>query len=605
MLTPNSESGRSFADILRSAHGYSLSEVRLDITDLKTAVFTAKLNGPEGAPVWARAWLANDSGTLAETASSQLTVGDRVTLTVALQSAVAPQTAYMRIESAPLHTEHVVALKLSDRADERAADTFLDSGSGARIHWAGLVTYLMLIAAGIGLFFMIRAFGNTLSAPPAPPDAKTVGRPSTGQIDVELHVVATLAAVVFLGYVLGRALRYLGQPPVIGEVIAGIMLGPSLLGAIWPDAMHFLIPTVDSDPKGQVPAALRAVSQLGVILYMFLVGLELNAAGIAKRAHAAVAVSHASIVAPFVLGSALALWLYPIFSHQGVPFTSFALFMGVAMSITAFPVLARILTDRKLEQTSLGRIALSCAAADDVTAWCLLALVVGVAQAKINSALFVVGGAIAFIAVIFFFIGPVLGRLIRAADRRPGDLSPLAVSGTFLALLLAALTTEAIGIHALFGAFLLGVVIPHDSRIAREFALKLKDLVTVLLLPAFFAFTGMWTQINLINDWSSWLWCGAIILVATTGKFGGTLVAARLTGLGWREAAALGTLMNTRGLMQLIVLNIGLDLGVISATLFTMMVVMALVTTAATAPIVHWLIPAAISPSSASLPGAR
>ena len=479
-----------------------------------------------------------------------------------------------------------------------------ESGSSGRIRWVGLATYLVLIAAGIGLFFLIRAYGNTLSAPPAPPDAKPVGRPSAGQVDVELHVLATLAAVVFLGYVLGRGLRYLGQPPVIGEVIAGIMLGPSLLGAIRPDAMHLLIPGPETDPTGQVATALRAVSQLGVILYMFLVGLELNAAGIAKRAHAAVAVSHASIVAPFVLGSALALWLYPIFSHQGVPFTSFALFMGVAMAVTAFPVLARILTDRKLEQTSLGRIALSCAAADDVTAWCLLALVVGVAQAKVNSAVYVIGGAIAFIAVIFFFVGPVLGGLIRAVEMRPGALSPLAVSGTFLALLLAALTTEAIGIHALFGAFLLGVVIPHDSRIAREFAMKLKDLVTVLLLPAFFAFTGMWTQINLMNDWNSWLWCGAIILVATAGKFGGTLVAARLTGLGWREAAALGTLMNTRGLMQLIVLNIGLDLGVISPTLFTMMVLMALVTTAATAPIVHWLIGAVGSKPSGTLRGA-
>jgi Kef-type K+ transport system membrane component KefB len=463
---------------------------------------------------------------------------------------------------------------------------------------------LTLIAVAIGLFFLIRGFGEGQAAPPAPLDAQPIGTQLLGQVDVELHVIATLAAVVFLGSVLGRGLRYLGQPPVIGEVIAGIMLGPSLLGAIWPEAMHFLIPAPDADPKGQVVAALKAVSQLGVILYMFLVGLELNAAGIAKRAHAAVAVSHASIVAPFVLGSALALWLYPIFSHQGVPFTSFALFMGVAMAITAFPVLARILTDRKLEQTSLGRIALSCAAADDVTAWCLLALVVGVAQAKINSAIYVIGGAIAFIAVIFFFVGPVLGRLIRAVEMRPGDLSPLAVSGTFLALLLAALTTQAIGIHALFGAFLLGVVIPHDSRIAREFAMKLKDLVTVLLLPAFFAFTGMWTQINLMSGWSSWLWCGAIILVATAGKFGGTLVAARLTGLGWREAAALGTLMNTRGLMQLIVLNIGLDLGVISPTLFTMMVVMALVTTAATAPVIQWLLPAAITSASKPLQGA-
>jgi Kef-type K+ transport system membrane component KefB len=361
-----------------------------------------------------------------------------------------------------------------------------------------------------------------------------------------------------------------------------------------------LIPSSAIDPKGQVPAALRAVSQLGVILYMFLVGLELNAARLAGRAHAAVAVSHASIVVPFVLGAALALGLYPIFSHEGVPFTSFALFIGAAMAITAFPVLARILTDSKMEKTELGIVALSCAAADDVTAWCLLALVVGVAQANIGSAVWVIGGAVAFLAFMFLVVRPLLSRLIDSETERADGLSPTAVSGTFLAVLLAALATEAIGIHAVFGAFLLGAVIPHDSRIAREFVAKMKDLVTVLLLPAFFAFTGMRTQISLMSGWDSWLWCGAIVLVATTGKFGASLIAARLTGLGWREAAALGTLMNTRGLMELIVLNIGLDLGVISPTLFTMMVVMALVTTAATAPIVQWLVPSAGRDPSAS-----
>ena len=481
--------------------------------------------------------------------------------------------------------------QMDDEMGDRRAAVHSATGSTRRIRWAGLGGYLALLAVGVGLFLLIRAFGDGLSAPSSPVDARPVGRPLPGQVDVVLHVIATLAAVVFLGFVLGRICRYLGQPPVIGEVLAGIMLGPSLLGAISPDAMHMLIPSPISDPNGQVPAALQAISQLGVILYMFLVGLELNSARMAKRAHAAVAVSHASIVVPFVLGAALALGLYPIFSHQGVPFTSFALFMGAAMAITAFPVLARILADRKMEKTELGSLALTCAAAGDVTAWCLLALVVGVAQADISTAARVIGGSMAFIAFIFLVIRPILAYMLRREDGRSGALSPLATSGTFLAVLLAALTTEAIGIHALFGAFLLGAVIPHDSRIAREFADKLKDLVTVLLLPAFFAFTGMRTQINLMSGFETWLWCGAITLVATAGKFGGTLVAAWLTGLSWRESAALGTLMNTRGLMELIVLNIGLDLGVISPTLFAMMVVMALVTTAATAPILHWLVP--------------
>ncbi|MBX9678560.1 MAG: cation:proton antiporter [Gemmataceae bacterium] len=408
-------------------------------------------------------------------------------------------------------------------------------------------------------------------------------------MDVVAHVVATLAAIIATGFVFSRLLRYLGQPAVVGEMVAGIVLGPSLLGAISPETFHLLIPSSANDPHGQVPAALKAVSQLGVILYMFLVGLELNAARIARRAHAAVAVSHASIVAPFVLGTGLALWLYPRFSHQGVPFTSFALFMGVAMAITAFPVLARILSDRGLDKTELGNIALGCAAADDVTAWCLLALVVGVAQAEPGNAIWVIGGAVAFISLMLFAIRPLLRRWVRIWDTRTDPLPSYAIPGMFLAVLLASLCTETIGIHAVFGAFLVGAVVPHDSRIARDMTAKLKEPVTILFLPAFFAYTGMRTQIRLVEGWDGWLWCGAIILVATVGKFGGTFVAARLTGFITRDSAALGMLMNTRGLMELIVLNIGLDLGVISPTLFAMMVVMALATTAATSPVLHVL----------------
>jgi Kef-type K+ transport system membrane component KefB len=408
---------------------------------------------------------------------------------------------------------------------------------------------------------------------------------------VVLHLVATLAAVIAVGGVLGRLLRYVGQPPVVGEVVAGILLGPSLLGAIAPEYAQWLIPAATDDPHGRVPAAIQAVAQVGVILYMFLVGLELNATRLAGRAHAAVAVSHSSIVVPFVLGSVLATALYPLFSHSGVPFTSFALFMGVAMAITAFPVLARILTDRRLGRTELGSMALSCAAADDVTAWCLLALVAGVARAEVGAAVGVVGASIAFIAVMFLVVRPLLRKVIRRWDEGTGPLPASAFAATFVAVLLSSLATEAIGIHAVFGAFLLGAVIPHDSRIATEFTSKLKETVTVLLLPAFFAYTGMRTRIGLLDSAETWLWCGAIILVATAGKFGGTLFAARLTGLNWRDSAALGALMNTRGLMELIVLNIGLDLGVISPTLFAMMVVMALVTTAMTAPALDWLLP--------------
>jgi Kef-type K+ transport system membrane component KefB len=461
--------------------------------------------------------------------------------------------------------------------------------SPARPGWRAATSYVLMLAAAVGLFLVIRHYGEALAAPDAPPAAISVAAPKAGQVDVVAHVLATLAAVVALGYVLGRAFAYLGQPPVIGEVVAGILLGPSLLGAISPAAMQALIPGPDADPKGQVVAALKAVSQLGVVLYMFLVGLELNAAKLRRQAHSTIAISHASIVAPFVLGSALALWLYPLLSHRGVPFTSFALFMGVALSVTAFPVLARILADRGLDKTEAGVVALGCAAADDVTAWCLLALVVGVARAQVGGAVVTAVWAVVFIAGMFAVVRPVAGRLCRGLDALPGPLPSVAVPGVFVAVLLSALLTEAVGVHAVFGAFLLGAVIPHESRLAREFTRKLKDVVTVLLLPAFFALTGLRTQIGLLTGWQNWAICGAIVLVATLGKFGGTFAAARLTGRDSRTAAALGAMMNTRGLMGLIVLDIGLSMGVISEALFAMMVVMALVTTMATAPALHFL----------------
>jgi Kef-type K+ transport system membrane component KefB len=455
----------------------------------------------------------------------------------------------------------------------------------------GLAGYVALIAFGVGAFFLVQKLGNGLHAPPPPADAQSLGKPGAGQIDVLLHVTATLAAVVALGAVLSRILRYFGQPPVIGEVLAGIMLGPSLLGAFSPETMQLLIPSVTSDPHARVPAAIKAISQLGVIIYMFLVGLELNGSRIAARMHSAVAVSHASIVLPFTLAAALALALYPLFSNAAIPFTSFALFIGISMSITAFPVLARILTDRNLDKTEIGAIALGCAAADDVSAWCLLALVVGVTQANMTSTLAVIGGAALFVLFVFYVVQPLAKRATQMWDRTPGALPPTVIAATFVAVLLASMATEAIGVHALFGSFLLGSVIPHDSKLARDFSDKLKGIVTVLLLPAFFAYTGMRMQIGLISGLENWIWCGVIILVATIGKFGGTLGAAKLTGLSWRDSAILGTLMNTRGLVELIVLNIGLDLGVISAQLFAMMVIMALVTTAFTAPVLEWLIP--------------
>jgi K+:H+ antiporter len=439
--------------------------------------------------------------------------------------------------------------------------------------------YVLMVLVAVGVFLVIRRYGETLTAPsPRATVAETFGQ----QPDVLLHVLVALAAVIITGRVLARLFAQLGQPPVIGEVLAGILLGPSLLGA---ERSAVILPPA-------IAPSLGVIAQLGVILYMFIVGLELNASLLRARAHAVIATSHASILTPFVLGAGLSLALYPRLSTSNVPFTSFALFMGVAMSITAFPVLARILTDQRMSRSELGVIALSCAATDDVTAWCLLALVVGVANARVGDGLRVVAGALAYVGCVLFVVRPIVRRIAARWSAEP--LSRAAVAWVFVGLLLSTIATETIGIHAIFGAFLLGAVLPHDSALATTFVRKLEDIVTVLLLPAFFALTGMRTQIGLVSGLDKWAICVAIIVVATVGKFGGTYAAARLTGLDARPAAALGALMNTRGLMELIVLNVGLDLGVISPTLFAMMVLMALATTMVTAPALRWLVPDAV-----------
>jgi Kef-type K+ transport system membrane component KefB len=330
------------------------------------------------------------------------------------------------------------------------------------------------------------------------------------------------------------------------------------------------------------------VAQVGVILFMFLVGLELDTRLLKERSHSTLAISHASIVLPFLLGSGLALVLYPLLSTQQVGFTNFALFMGVSMSVTAFPVLARILTDRGMQRSKLGVVALACAAVDDATAWCLLAIVVGIVRARASDSLLTLALTLVYVTTMLAAVRPIVRRLVHRQEL-VGKLSRSATATVFIGLLLSALATEAIGIHALFGAFVLGAIIPHESRLAQEIIRKLEDLVIVLLLPAFFAFTGMRTQIGLLEGATDWLFCGVIILVACLGKFGGSAIAARLSGLGWHESAALGVLMNTRGLMELIVLNLGLDLGVISPRLFAMLVIMAVVTTLMTTPALQLL----------------
>jgi Kef-type K+ transport system membrane component KefB len=415
--------------------------------------------------------------------------------------------------------------------------------------------------------------------------------------DLLWHLLLALAAVVISGRVLGRVFRVLGQPPVIGDVVAGIALGPSLLGAIWPDAYAFLLPQA-------VAPSLGLLSQLGVALYMFTIGVELDTDVLRGQLRATVTIAQAGIVLPLVLGGALAVVVAEDLAPAGVPLSHFVLFMGVAMAITAFPVLARILADTGLTRTDLGRLAVTCAAVGDVTAWCLLAFVVGVVQSREGSAIFPSVMTVGYIALMFIVIRPAVLRWCKRLESRAIDRDTIAA--VIVAALVSALITEWIGIHAIFGAFLMGAVIPHDSRLARALEERIEHLVTILLLPAFFAFAGMRTEIGLISNWTGWLTCAAIVVVATVGKFGGTLAAARLAGHDARTAASLGVLMNTRGLMELIVLNVGLDLGVISPALFTMMVVMAIVTTMATTPLLGMLVPeatlrrASISPQPSS-----
>lgn len=399
-----------------------------------------------------------------------------------------------------------------------------------------------------------------------------------------LVLLAQIAGIMLVARLVGRGIALLGQPYVVGEMLAGILLGPSFLGWIAPDVWRVLFPVASL-------GFLSALSQIGLVFYMFLVGLELDTRHLRGRQHAAVITSHASIIAPFFLGVCLALLLYPRVSDDSVSFTAFALFMGAAMSVTAFPVLARMLAERGLLRTRLGAVAIACAAVDDVSAWCLLAAVAVVARADASamSLPMMIGGALLYATLMLTVVRWGLGRLQHAVERR-GELSQDVVAFVVFFILASALVTERLGIHAVFGAFLAGVVMPRDSRFSGALLDRFHDLMVILFLPLFFAFTGLRTSIQLIEG-NLWVLAILVVLVAVAGKVGGSALAARASGLTWRESWAIGTLMNTRGLMELVILNVGLDLGVISPALFAMMVVMALVTTFMTTPLLERIYP--------------
>jgi Kef-type K+ transport system membrane component KefB len=464
---------------------------------------------------------------------------------------------------------------------------------------AVLIYLITLLLFGLGIGFVLQqGRGLAVKASPdhgvgaavAPASAHRAASPTgerrtlwSGLKENLQHPLSRLFLQLILIMLAARGVGFgftrLGQPAVIGEMVAGILLGPSLLGWLWPGAFQIIFPASSL-------GTLRVLSQIGVCLFLFVVGMELDVDHLRHRAPTALVVSHLSIVVPAFLGVSASLFLYGRLAAPGASFTAFALFLGIAMSITAFPVLARIIEERGLSRTALGSTAITCAAVDDVTAWSLLALVVAAVQAgELAAAGLTIGLVAAFVAVMLFLVKPRLARWLETAKGNGLGPGKGTMAGVLALLLGSAVVTEVAGIHALFGAFLAGVVMPRESQFCQYLRVRIENMSSVFLLPLFFAFTGLRTQVGLLDDTPSWLICLGLVCLATLGKLGGSMVAARWTGLGWNDSFALGALMNTRGLMELIALNIGYDLGILSPDIFTMLVLMALVTTSLTGPL--------------------
>lgn len=443
------------------------------------------------------------------------------------------------------------------------------------------VAYPALIGGAlVGLAWTLR-LGATLRAShlddaPGAIAASTAAAPGVFRLPVFL---AQLVVVILVSRALGRVMRRFGQPQVVGEMIGGLLLGPSVLGSLAPSAYGALF------PLGSV-RFLNALSQLGVLLFMFLVGLELDVRTLRGQRRVVTLSSHAGIAIPLWMGAALALLLYPRLSNDGVSFTDFALFIGCALSVTAFPVLARLLAERGLTKTPFGAMAIACAAVADITAWCLLAVVLAVAEDKLwGLHLWAsIGAAFLFVAFVMTMGRRGLARLL-APTASSGCLTSDKLALVMLVALASAWVTEQLGIHALLGAFVAGLAMPKSEAFVTSITARLEELLGVVLLPLFFAVTGIRMNLGSIEGSAMWLLCALIFLVATVGKTGGTALGARAAGLSWRDAASLGVLMNTRGLMELVILNLGLENGIITRPIFTMMVLMAVATTALTTPL--------------------
>lgn len=395
-------------------------------------------------------------------------------------------------------------------------------------------------------------------------------------------LILQILVIIVASRMLGWLFSLINQPTVIGEILAGIALGPSLLGLYFPGATAFLFPAVSLEH-------LELLSQVGLILFMFIIGMELDLNVLKKRAGSAMFISNVSIVVPFLMGTILALFLYERFAPEGTKFLPFALFMGIALSITAFPVLARIVQERGLTRTPLGITAITCAAINDITAWGILALVVAIANSGgVMSALVTILLSGMYVLIMLLLIRPLLNAVAKKYTVRE-TISKHIVALVLFTLFLSAWVTEVIGIHALFGAFMAGVIIPDNARFKNIMAEKIEDVSIVLLLPLFFVYTGLRTQIGLLNEPDLWLIASLVIAFAVVGKFAGTAFAARITGQSWKESLLLGSLMNTRGLIELVALNIGYDIGVLSPEIFTILVLVAIVTTLMTGPLMSFI----------------
>lgn len=454
-------------------------------------------------------------------------------------------------------------------------------------------TLFYILVTGISLLLVwqilhygeLLEYGKMKSVTTLSPEIKSDNAPAGAifkEISQNFHhplpvLILQILSIIVMARLFGWVMNKIRQPTVIGEIIAGIILGPSLLGLFFPQVSGFLFP---KDSLGN----LQFLSQIGLILFMFIVGLELDLSVLQKRAGKAIVISHASIVFPYLLGVALSYFLYREYAPDHIPFIAFALFMGIAMSITAFPVLARIVQERDMSKTAIGAMVITCAAADDVTAWCLLAIVIAIVKAgALGGALATIILSLVYVLFMMYIVRPIFNKVANFYFTRETINRPV-VAGIFAMLFFSAYLTEVIGIHALFGAFMAGVIIPNNRQFRHVLAEKIEDLSLILLLPLFFVFTGLRTQIGLLNEPRQWEICFFVILVAVSGKFLGSALASRFVGESWKDSLTIGALMNTRGLMELVVLNIGYDLGVLSDQIFTMLVIMALATTFMTGP---------------------